>query len=86
MDGWNLNLNRIASGSFRGQSFCLSDAPAALSFLYHNRLDLKEFYQYKTQSIPDSRRLFRAILVGSRKGFLTHGCWVASSQVQDVSK
>ena len=88
MDGWNCNCgrSRTASSSFRGQSFCLSDVRAVLRFRYHNRLDLKEYNYYKIQSIPGSRRLFRAILVGSRKAFLTHGRWVVPSQVQDDSK
>ena len=83
MDGWNCNFEcSRTSSSFREQSFCLSDVQAVHRILYFNRLDLKELNYHKSQN-SDYLRLVRTILVGSRKAFLAHGCWVAPSLVQD---
>ena len=70
-----------------GNCFVFSMLRRSCITLFPNRLDLKEYYyNIEIQLLPDLCCLFSAILVGSRKGLLTHGCWDASSQVQDVAK
>ena len=70
-----------------GNCFVFSMHRRFCTSLFPNRLDLKEYYyNIEIQLLPDLCCLFSAILVGSRKGLLTHGCWDASSQVQDVAK